>query len=101
MNLGHFLSFYRSSVWNAWHYAEETLVHVFTAERKIQVGLIINEPVESESEHELSPFAIWWKIATFDTLCWSIFLWAQTLFTWLNEFFLNLLLQSNSKKTQG
>ena len=87
MSLGHFFSFYRSSVWNAWHYTEETLVHVFTAERKIQVGLIINEPVESESEHELSPFAIWWKIATFDTLCWSIFLWAQTLFTWWNEFF--------------
>ena len=83
-----FFSFYRSSVWNAWHYTKETLVHVFTAERKIQVGLIINEPVESESEHELSPFAIWWKIATFDTLCWGIFLWAQTLFTWWNEFFL-------------
>ena len=90
MSLGHFFSIYRSSVWNAWHYTEETLVHVFTAERKIQVGLIIiiNEPVESESEDELSPFAIWWKIATFDTLCWSIFLWAQTLFTWWNEFFL-------------
>ena len=58
MSLGHFFSFYRSSVWNAWHYTEETLVHVFIAERKIQVGLIINEPVESESEHELSPFAI-------------------------------------------
>ena len=51
MNLGHFLSFYRSSVWNAWHYTEETLVHVFTAERKIQVGLVINEPVESAIFH--------------------------------------------------
>ena len=100
MSLGHFFSFYRSSVWNAWHYTKETLVHVFTAERKIQVGVIINKSMESESIHELSPFAVWKKTATFDTLCWSIFWWAQTLFTWWNEFFY-LLLQSNSKTTQG
>ena len=59
MSLGHFPSFYRSSVWNAWHYTEETLVDVFTAERKIQVGLMINESLESESVHELSPLAVW------------------------------------------
>ena len=102
MSLGHFFSFYRSSVWNAWHYTEETLVHVFTAERKIQVGLIINEPVESESEHELSPFAIiLMENCNFLILCAEAFFCEHKPYLHDEMNFFYLLLQSNSKKTQG
>ena len=88
MSLGHFFSFYRSSVWNAWHYTEETLVHVFTAERKIQVGLN-NKQV---NEIWISAWAL--SICSLIENCnfWysvlkHFFLRAKTLFTWLNEFF--------------
>ena len=100
MSLGHFFSFCRSSVWNAWHYTEETLVHVFTAERKIQVGLIINEPVESESEHELSPLQFDGKLQLL-ILCAEAFFCEHKPYLHDEMNFFYLLLQSNSKKTQG